>query len=350
LDLFLVCFVVPMKTRPKIAQSFRSRIKDSLVIYKDNFSSQSIPTDNFKLFRERFYTAETKGLDTLDLSGIPGIHIYFGKNSKQISWPKTMRKLVLRDCELEEVPFLSIPNLPTFDLDLNRNFLSGLAEHFTRLHFLTKLNLSDNHFVSFPSEICSLTLLQELHMDRNFLSQFPPQISSLQQLHVLSVSYNRLVELSNELCMLTNLRTLNVDGNKLWKFPPKFGNLRQLQALSLADMNCLELPLSIVNCHSLEHIHHQQSQRFYIPSESTQNNISVLYIYLRFLAKYNIIHFEIRSHWQMDSHSDCCKLCKTSFTTLNRRVLQFTIISSIRLFFQIHSSLCDVFVFVTSCF
>lgn len=324
LYLLLVCFVVPTKkTLPTIVPSLRSRIKDSLVIYRDNFTSQSLPTDIFKDFHERLITAQTKGLDTVDLSGIPGIHIYFEKNSKQIEWPKTMRRLVMRDCELEEVPFLSLPILPTFEMDLNRNFLSGVPEHFTRLRFLTKLNLSNNYFVSFPSEICSLTLLQELHMDHNFLSHFPPQISSLQLLHVLSVSYNRLVELSNELCMLTNLRTLIVDGNKLWKFPPKFGNLRQLQTLSLSDMNCLELPLSIVNCYSLEIIHYQQSQRFYIPLEATQNNISVLYIYLRFLAKFNITHFETRSHWQMDSLSDNCKVCKNSFTALNRRVLQF---------------------------
>jgi hypothetical protein len=310
---------IPLKSSQAISPSHRFRVKDSLVIYRNRLNSESREFDSFSLLNERLKIAVTKRLETVDLSGIQDVHIFLEKNSKEIVWPKTMRRLLLCDCALEEIPLLILPSLSTLELDLKRNSLCGFGEHFTRLRFLTKLNLSYNRFTSLPHDISSLTLLQELYIDHNFLSHFPPEIGTLQQLRILSASYNRLATISNEICMLTNLRSLNLDGNKLWKFPPKFGNLRQLQFLSLADMNYIEIPLSIVNCSSLEVINHHKTQLFSIPVDSVQNNVSVLYIYLRFLAKFNVCHFDTRSHWQVDSFSDFCKICNNPFTSINRR-------------------------------
>ena len=126
-----------------------------------------------------------------------------------------------------------------------------LPEEVTATHIakfnLPELNLSFKGLERLPSEVGSLTQLQNLELFGNKLSDLPYAISNLTKLSTLGLWYNQFQEVPKELFQLTNLTALDLFENQLESIPSEIGKLTKLTNLDLGNNQIRHLPAEIEN-------------------------------------------------------------------------------------------------------
>jgi Leucine-rich repeat (LRR) protein len=149
-------------------------------------------------------------IKSLDLSGntmktLPAEMIYFTQ----------LKNLHLSRCYIQRTRDISaLPMVTTIRMDHNDFETTTLAPLPVSV---TKLDLSSNHFVTFPQEaIGQLILLKDLKLSQNRLESIVG-IEALLNLENLYLDDNKLTFLPEELGALVKLRTLSVKRNKITK-------------------------------------------------------------------------------------------------------------------------------------
>jgi small GTP-binding protein len=85
----------------------------------------------------------------------------------------------------------------------------------------SRLELSDLHLKTLPSELWTLPALRRLILSHNQLESIPEAIGDLQDLQVLDLSFNKLSDLPAALLTLKDLQRLDVRGNPKLELPPE---------------------------------------------------------------------------------------------------------------------------------
>lgn len=121
---------------------------------------------------------------------------------------------------------LSLKSLRT--LDLSNNHIKKLPDTIGDLHFLTELNLHNNHLESFSKALCLSSLqksLQHLDLSQNCLKLLPAGFCKLNEIVSLKLDDNELIQLPFHIGQLTKMRFLSASHNKLTVLPGDFRKL-----------------------------------------------------------------------------------------------------------------------------
>lgn len=112
---------------------------------------------------------------------------------------------------------------------------------------LTTVNRSGQNLLKMPSDILTMSNLQQLDLSNNDLTgALPAEIRHLQNLQVLNISYNKMTGLPAELGQLSKLRILNASNNQLTGIPHELGNLQKLEVLDLSGNDISQQDLEII--------------------------------------------------------------------------------------------------------
>ena len=107
----------------------------------------------------------------------------------------------------------------------------------------TFINLTGLGLTIFPSEILSLSNLEQLELSDNQLTSIPSEIKNLLNLEYVYLDNNQITSLPSEFWRLQNLTDLNLFGNQLISLPPESCDLINLVFLSISNNSiCGELP------------------------------------------------------------------------------------------------------------
>jgi Leucine-rich repeat (LRR) protein len=96
------------------------------------------------------------------------------------------------------------------------------------------LDLSKSGLEKLPSNVWSMTSLEELNLSNNRLTgALPAEIRQLRNLRILDASNNLMTGVPAEIGQLTKLQELNLSNNQLTGLPSELGNLTSLRVLDL---------------------------------------------------------------------------------------------------------------------
>ncbi len=161
-----------------------------------------------------------------------------------------IRELDCKGCELSML-HRGIRHLKNLEsLDLRDNKFATFSTEISWLENLEQLDLSNNQLTELPETICALLKLKTLHLVENNFTIFPKYIEWL-DLESLILSNNNLTTLPQEIIWLENLKTLGLSNNQLRTLPPEIGNLKNLTSLGLSGNRLTELPSEILNLNNL---------------------------------------------------------------------------------------------------
>lgn len=165
--------------------------------------------------------------------------IFYEKERKS-----TQLRLIRDNSNLE--PLKEVPS-GVFDLhwltrlDLSNNEFNSLPEAITELQNLTSLRLSNNQFADLPEPITRLRKLTHLFLDSNQLTNLPDETARLRDLTYLHLSDNQLTSLPEVITQLRKLTCLYLNNNELTTLPEAISNLEKLSELYLNN-NQLAIP------------------------------------------------------------------------------------------------------------
>ena len=126
------------------------------------------------------------------------------------------RIVELEHCQLDD-------NQELTTLYAHNNRLSSLPDYFVRFSSLKFLNISNNHFDTFPLVVCELVSLNDLDLSFNSLTSLPPEIGKMKGLERLILMCNNISTLPSTMSMLQSLRELDVRRNAIQDFSPISG-------------------------------------------------------------------------------------------------------------------------------
>ena len=137
---------------------------------------------------------------------------------------------------------------PTVEGFLERRY-RGLTDVEPRVlsfsHRLLHLDVSFNQLQSVPTEIASLSLLQELNVSCNKLVTLPIEIGSLAWLRVIKANGNHITSIPCEISQCKCLQILILSENLLTSIPSGISECSSLQTLLLQNNSLSCLPLSL---------------------------------------------------------------------------------------------------------
>ncbi|KAF2076346.1 hypothetical protein CYY_002352 [Polysphondylium violaceum] len=173
--------------------------------------------------------------------------------------------LILVDNKLSSLPWsLPFPVSPQASVTISSVVSEGL----------TKLDLSHNHFSSFPSCVFVLPNLVVLNLDHNQLSDInvttvntswvtpttTPKPYIVCKLRELRLSNNNFSAFPDIITELTSLQLLDLSGNSLSTLPASFTNLANIQTLNLKTNKFTSFPTSICTLGHLSHLNISHNQ------------------------------------------------------------------------------------------
>ena len=169
-----------------------------------------------------------------------------------------LHELVLRKCELTEIPSAVFDLSGLLTLDVAENHLTQLPPLIANLSSLQTLRCEENDLKELPPEIGQLRELRELEAFKNQMTKLPAEISGLVSLEYLNLFNCKLGRLPKQLSGLRSLTELNVGDNRL-PVLPDLAKLTQLQRLA-AHWNNLVVAPDLSKCVALERIELDQNQ------------------------------------------------------------------------------------------
>ncbi|XP_058805283.1 protein flightless-1 [Phymastichus coffea] len=216
----------------------------TLNIRNNNIKTSGIPAELFHL----------EELTTLDIS----------KNNLRevpegLERARSLLNLNLSHNHIEAIPntlFIHLTDL--LFLDLSHNQLETLPPQTRRLANLQTLNLSHNPLGHFQlRQLPSLMNLTTLNMrnTQRTLNNIPSNLESLTNLQELDFSQNDLPKVPDALYSLPNLRRLNLSDNKITELSTAIEMWQKLETLSLCRNNLTALPVSLCKMSSLRRLY-----------------------------------------------------------------------------------------------
>ena len=152
-------------------------------------------------------------------------------NTLDNSWRDIFRSITNVDSYPKDEQLHAVSNIEEITVD-TRIMVSDL-EPLSRLYFLKKLKITDNHITDL-TPLSELRLLEELRVDGNDINDLTP-ISNMTSLEVLSIQNTRVIDL-NALEKLTNLRILDIENTSI-KNIKVLTNCQMLEELNIANTN-----------------------------------------------------------------------------------------------------------------
>uniref|UniRef100_A0A7N2LQV3 Leucine-rich repeat receptor-like serine/threonine-protein kinase n=1 Tax=Quercus lobata TaxID=97700 RepID=A0A7N2LQV3_QUELO len=129
---------------------------------------------------------------------------------------------------------VKLPNLK--EIDLNRNYLSGMIPREWASMKLEFLSISTNNLSGCIDYLANITTLRALSIESNLFSgPVPPGLANLVDLEILVLNANNLTgELPVALTSLTKLRVLGISSNNFTgRIPDSIQSWKQLQILEI---------------------------------------------------------------------------------------------------------------------
>ena len=210
----------PMKNSPNLKYANTAQIKRYLRI---KLSETDIINKNRNL--KNFFYNKIKSIENKRYYN-DKINI----NSPIFDFIENDSQLIIKNCELIEIPFDAINNNIEENfltvIDFSGNQIEKGLENFKYILYLLNnvklINFSNNYIKDFPISLLTLPTLQELYLSRNFLSYFPsvdigPYNTSniTQSLLILDLSNNKIEEFPIILGFFNNLKVLNLSSNQI---------------------------------------------------------------------------------------------------------------------------------------
>jgi internalin A len=244
-----------------VSLRIRSQVISSLG-YDPPVQKDSLPSDSLTLYIAELYTALRKNeeLELLLTELDPYTQLYqpFGDAQQEVQSliaqaAQDGRKTLNLNCHgLHYLPSELATLTQLEELNLAGNDLDGLGQETCWPPNLTTLNLTccDIKYLSetnleAPGSLTNLQYLKILNLSRNELTTLPESFGSLQKLEKLDLVYNQLESLPESLGKLSNLSRLSLSNNKIGKLPESLGELSNLSALDLSNNEIGELPESL---------------------------------------------------------------------------------------------------------
>ncbi|CAL7936057.1 unnamed protein product [Xylocopa violacea] len=186
-------------------------------------------------------------------------------NFRQKSWVSYVKKLMMKQCNLQEKEIEKIisgttkleqlvigngktnnqnyfPNMPIKtmqdasslkQIDMHDTGLVVIPNTINKFVNLSDMNLSSNNIFFLPEEICCLKSLSRLIMDNNHIASLPQNIGDLISLRELKIRNNDLNRLPDSMKSLSNLEYLDLYDNELETVPEMIADLASLKGLDL---------------------------------------------------------------------------------------------------------------------
>ena len=137
-------------------------------------------------------------------------------------------------------------------LDLHDNEISDLPEDLECHPHIRELNLSENHFTTFPKTLSKSASLWMLFLQKNKIQEIPANLGGLKELRELSLGDNDLRSFPEPLCDLSCLWNLNLEQNKIREIPASLRGLQELRHLHLSDNDIRSFPEPLLDLSCLE--------------------------------------------------------------------------------------------------
>lgn len=187
--------------------------------------------------------------------------------------------LILRDCQLKEVPKI-ISKLDSLErLDLSRNLIEIIPRWIEELPNLKHLNFSFNRLKVVPKYISQFKTLNYLILSNNHLKRLPQSIGELRRIYRLEIRNNQIEYLPESIGNISSLETLLIDGNKIKALPESIGNITSLKNLIIANNLISTIPSSIKRLKFLEEINLNNNRIKKVP-QTLENlkNLRVIFL------------------------------------------------------------------------
>jgi Leucine-rich repeat (LRR) protein len=220
---------------------------------------------------------------------------------------KVIEKAILKKSSSLPLTSLKLDHLPDFqklsaftqsivEVDLSKNHLfngDALFQQLSHLTHLRKLNLSYNYLNGDMSQyIGQLLSLEDINLNVNQLTNISPEVGNLIHLKSFSIADNNITAIPDACVAWTQIERLDFRNNKIseipgcllssWKdklekifmgynllkvIPEEIGECIHLIEVEFSNNAIEALPLSIANCHDLQHLHLGSNKITEIPSE-----------------------------------------------------------------------------------
>lgn len=141
------------------------------------------------------------------------------------------------------------------DLILAENRLTEIPSGISDLGQITKLDLSGNNLSTFPVSICTLANLQWLNVSYNKVDEIPREVAGLTSLTHLYLQHNCIIKVTGSICQLSSLRELALNHNQLETLTHSIGELELLVNLNLSFNKLKVIPEGLKKGGSLKSLH-----------------------------------------------------------------------------------------------
>ncbi|XP_044512939.1 volume-regulated anion channel subunit LRRC8B-like [Gracilinanus agilis] len=172
---------------------------------------------------------------------LPGLHrLAIDNGGYKLAVLHCLKKMIhlkileLNYCDLDRIPHTLFSLVNLHELDLKENNIKAIEEVcFQYFQRILSLKLWHNYIVSIPTQIGSLSNLEQLYLDHNKIENLPLQLFLCTKLTHLDVSYNNLTVIPEEIQFLTNLLYFAATKNFIETLPDGLFRCKKLQTLLL---------------------------------------------------------------------------------------------------------------------
>ena len=137
-------------------------------------------------------------------------------------------------------------------LDLSRLGLKELPSEITSLTHLEELNISSNNLMELPNSIAELKGLNRLIANYNPIKTIPSYISKLKELTHLEITDAEITKLPAAVYRHKRLKELYLRNNQIEFLPPLLGQMRELNAYDFIGNPVLNLPRKLLSGNKFE--------------------------------------------------------------------------------------------------